>query len=192
MRLLTPPTALAALLLAACGNDRPSAVDTDRHAAAETPRTTPRNKVTLAGSGNSGGGHPASAMADIPSTSKGVPAAGLRHPPLPLSGADSTLFRSPFFVLRTASDFEDRWKRAGGKGKPPHVDFGAAVVIGLRLPAGAKREDHAPVAHSVGGGTQVVLRAETPTHVGGVPTDRVEFYAVPLVGGPLARVRRSP
>ncbi|MBD0321082.1 MAG: hypothetical protein ICV87_12155 [Gemmatimonadetes bacterium] len=84
---------------------------------------------------------------------------------------------------------DSTWRRAGGTGAPPRVDFARAAVIALRLPAGAKREAFTPLAHAVEGGTQVVLPASTPRHVGALPTDRLEFYAVPITGGPISRVR---
>jgi hypothetical protein len=165
----TPLPLLAALSVLACGGaETPPEQAPPRPAAASTP---PPPDVP------------------IPAGSRGTPAAPVEHAPLPYSRAARTLPRSPYLLIRSAAELDSTWRQAGGSGAPPKVDFARTAVVALRLPAGAERDAFTPLAHAVGGATQVVLPAATPRHVGALPTDRLEFYAVAITGGPVSRVR---
>lgn len=165
----TPLPLLAALGILACGG-------------AETPPKQAPPQLAAATT-------PPPPDVPIPAGSRGTPAATVEHAPLPYARAARTLPRSPYLLIRSAVEMDSTWRQAGGSGAPPEVDFARAAVIALRLPADAKRDAFTPLAHAVEGGTQVVLPAATPRHVGALPTDRLEFYAIPITGGPVSRVR---
>lgn len=180
----SPASALAALaLLSACG-ERPSGRDAPVRAAPAGEALLPPVAAPV-----NAAGFASRLDMPVPAGSVGTRATSLAHRPLPLANAGATLPRGPFAVIRSAAELASFWRRAGGEGPPPAMDFSGSAVIALRLPPGAARDTFAPAAHLVGGRTQVVLHPGTPRGVGARPGDRIELYRIATGGAPVFRVR---
>jgi hypothetical protein len=182
-----PASALAALALASACGERPST----RGAQDAPPRAAPAGEALVrpVAAPPNAAGFASRVDMPIPVGSVGARATSLAHRPLPVAKAGATLPRGPFAVIRSAADLASLWRRAGGEGSPPAVDFSGSTVIALRLPPGAARDTFAPTAHVVGGRTQVVLHPGTPRGVGARPGDRIELYRISTTGAPIYRVR---
>lgn len=128
-------------------------------------------------------------IANAPGMKERGHAERVQHSALPVSRARKKLPRNPFTLLRTPADLEKHWRLAGGTGAPPHVDFTRAAVISLRLPASADPVRMAPRIFSIQQGTHVLLLNGTPRELGGQPTDRIHYYQIATVAGPVASVR---
>lgn len=127
-------------------------------------------------------------IASAPGVKENARAEPLEETPRPVSAAAPKLPRNPFTLLRTQEQLVQHWKLAGASGTAPSVDFERFAVVALRLPGEAKAAEMAPRVFSIMKGTHIVLKNGTPRELGGAPTDRIHYYRVPTLTGPIASI----